>query len=548
MRFRYVIAAATMLVAQTTVVTGQALPARNGRTVVATINEDAITLDEFARQLGPAADRARLRQGRATARELELLERLVTIKLIAQEADATGLADMPEVQRQVDVTSREILREMVLERLVKHVRPDPALVEKRYRESVREWKTSSLLFQDQTAAERARKEIAGGAAFAAVAARAVAAKTARTEGDGAYHPRKDYLPAIAETLATLSPGQVSPVIRIQAGFVVLRVLDIRYPQNADARADARRAVLNQRQQAVLKAHEEASKHKYVVLNTSLLKSLDYEAAKPGTEVLLKDKRIVAEIKGGVSVTVSDLTDYLRMQFFHGSNQAKQGKEMNERKAGALDAMIGRRLLNAEAVRLGLDKTHEYRDRVQGYRESLVFDRFIQQVIAPENKLKEDELKQYYAAHLKDYSYPEMVKLRSLAFTSRAAAEGAIRKLREGADYGWLASNAGGQVAKGTPGVLTFESRPVTTETMPEGVRKALAGAKAGEHRLYASPEGHVHVLTLQELIASTAKPYDEVREAAAKTLYGEKLKKGVEDYAKKLKAHSKVATYLKRMA
>jgi len=84
--------------------------------------------------------------------------------------------------------------------------------------------------------------------------------------------------------------------------------------------------------------------------------------------------------------------------------------------------------------------------------------------------------------------------------------------------------------------------------MPEGVRKALAGAKSGEHRLYASPEGHFHVLTVQELIASTAKPYDEVREAAAKKLYGEKLKKGVEDYAKKLKAQSKVATYLKRMA
>ena len=39
-----------------------------------------------------------------------------------------------------------------------------------------------------------------------------------------------------------------------------------------------------------------------------------------------------------------------------------------------------------------------------------------------------------------------------------------------------------------------------------------------------------------------------LREAAAKTLYGEKLKKGVEDYASKLKAQSKVATYLKRMA
>jgi hypothetical protein len=221
--------------------------------------------------------------------------------------------------------------------------------------------------------------------------------------------------------------------------------------------------------------------------------------------------------------------------------------MNAKKEAALDAMLGRRLYNLEAQRLGIDKTNAYRDRVRAYKESLVFDSFVQKVIVPDSKMKEDEVKRYYSVHLKDYSTPEMLRVRSLAFTRRGAAEDAMRKLREGTDYGWLASNADSQVRKGDPNLLVFTGQPVTVSSMPGGVQKALAGTKPGESRLYPSPEGPFYVLTVQQVIASTPRPYDEVRDEIAKKLYGEKLKKGVDDYSGKLRAQSKVETYLKRV-
>ncbi len=523
-----------------------ALPLKNGRPAVALVNRDPIFLDEMARDLRPS-DRARLQQGRGTTEDLALLDRLITVRLIAQEAATMGLDEVPETRKQVEVSSREILREVLIERLVKGVVPDAPAVEKLFRESVREWKTSSLLFSDEGAAARARKEIAGGAPFAEVAARAVAAKTARTDGDSAYHPKKDFLPRIAEAIAPLRAGQVSPVIRLQAGFVVVRVVDIRYPENPEARAEAKKQVVSQQQLAFLKAHEQAQRRQFVVVNQALLKSLNYEAAQPTLEALLKDKRVVAEIKGGASLTVGDLTDYLRMQSFHGSDRAKQGRSMNEKKEDALEATLGRRLLNMEALKLGIDKTNAYRDRVTGYKESLIFDSFVQKVIAPESKLKEEEVKQYYQAHLKDYSFPAMMRVRSLAFARRAAAEDAIRKLREGSDYGWLAANAEGRVARDTPGLTTLDGRPVTLDSMPEGMQKTLNGAKAGDFKLYESPEGHAYVLAVQQVLGSTAKPYNEVREEISKKVYGEKIRKGVESYAGKLRAQSKVETYLERV-
>ena len=384
---------------------GQALPVKNGRPVVAVVDSEAISLDELVLQLGSDADRARLRQGRGTPDEIALVDRLVNIKVIVREAARMGLDEATEVRKQVEVTSREILREVLMERLVKDVAPDPAAVEKAFRERVKEYRTTSLLFKDEAAAQRARKEIAGGAAFADVAAKAVAAKAAEADADTVHHARKDYLPQIAEALAPLGVGQVSPVIRLPAYFVVVKVVDIRYPENATARAEARQQVLDEKRQAAVAAHEQVLRRQYLVVNTAVLNAIDYEAPKPGIDALLKDKRVVAEIKGGESVTVGDLTDYLRLQFFHGEDKAGQGKRMNGRKQAALDATLGRRLLNMEALKLGIDKTNAYRDRVKGYEESMVFDRFVQKVVVPESKMREEEVKAHYNANLKEYLVP-----------------------------------------------------------------------------------------------------------------------------------------------
>jgi hypothetical protein len=525
----------------------QALPVRNGRPIVAAVSGDGIFLDALLAERGPSADLARLRQGRATAEDLEFLDRLITIKLVAREAATMGLDESGEIRKQVEVTSREIMREVLIERLVKDLKPDPAAVETQFRELVREWKTASLLFQDEAAAQRTQKELAGGAAFADVAGRVVGARLAKSDSDDLYHQKKDYLPAIADALAKLRAGQVSPVITIPAGFVLMKVVDIRYPENAEARAQATQSVSGERQRAVLNAHDEALRRQYAVVNQAVLASLDYAAAKPGIGALLKDKRVVAEIKGGASVTVGDLTDYLRMQFFHGGDQAKEGQRMNAKKNDALNATVGRRLLNMEALKLGIDKTDAYRDRVTGYRESLVFNTFIQKVITPGNKMTEEEVKAYYNGHLKEYSTPEMIKLRGLAFARRDAAEAAMKKLREGTDFGWLAANASGQVGGGAPGLLKFDGTPVMTSSMPDALQGALVAARAKDVRLYAGPAGHFYVLLVQQLIPSRAKPYAEVREEIAKKLYGEKLNKSLKDYAGKLRAQSKVEVYLKRM-
>jgi hypothetical protein len=138
----------------------------------------------------------------------------------------------------------------------------------------------------------------------------------------------------------------------------------------------------------------------------------------------------------------------------------------------------------------------------------------------------------------------MLRLRSLAFTKRATAESATEKLRAGADFSWVAANADDQVARDADGVLTFDGRPVLLDSMPEGVQKALAGAKTGDVRFHAGDDGRFYALVVQELVGAAPKPYADVRQEIAGKLYSEKLKAAIEGYAAKLRALTKVAIHL----
>ena len=273
--------------------TGMRLPERDGRPIVAVVNDEWISLDELVMELDPALDHTRLREGYGTPGELELLERMVNVRLVVQEAAAMGLRDEPEIRKQVEVSSRAILRDVLLERVVKDVTADPAAVEAKYRQLTREWKTASLLFQDRASAAKAREALAGGAAFADVAASAAADRTARLDGDEQYHPRTDYLPAVADAIAALSAGEISPVVPIEAGFVVMQVTDTRNVDSATARAQAEKDVLSQRQAEAVQAHDEALRRDLVVVHTDVLDAVRYEADTPGLEALRNDRRIVA---------------------------------------------------------------------------------------------------------------------------------------------------------------------------------------------------------------------------------------------------------------
>jgi hypothetical protein len=211
----------------------------------------------------------------------------------------------------------------------------------------------------------------------------------------------------------------------------------------------------------------------------------------------------------------------------------------------LEEMLHKRVLRKEALRLGIDKTEDYKNKVKEYENSLVFGAFIQKAVVPDVKLKEEELKAYYDRHIKDYTYPEMIRMSTLVFERREDAEKTILTLRKGTEFQWVKANAEGQLDRTTRGILDLDGKLLVTRDLPEELKKVVSGAKAGDFRLYQSSENHFYILSIQQVVPSRPQPYEEAREKVAQKIYDDKLKRAVEDYADKLRALSDVKVYLK---
>ena len=137
----------------------QKLPLVKGKEIVAAVNDEVITIEEFQREL------AGLNQGKAKEekpgkeKEAELLKRLVDTRLILQEARKIGLDELPEIKNMVDVFSRVTLREELMKWRLKNIKVDEKEVAKIYEQLLKEWKIKSVMIEKEDEAKKMEEEV-----------------------------------------------------------------------------------------------------------------------------------------------------------------------------------------------------------------------------------------------------------------------------------------------------------------------------------------------------------------------------------------------------
>lgn len=540
-----IVAAIFLFIGTVGFVSDKDLPIMKGKKIVATVNNEPITLDEFNQDL------ATLPRGiggdqKAGKEEISgLLKRLINTRLIIQEARRMGLDELKELKERVDVFGSLSLRDELIDRHVKDIKPDEKEVEKTYRESVKEFKIKSILLEKEEDAKQMEDFLKAGRNFDETLKTFLSDRKGKGGEEGGYLKNEELLPEIEEVVSKMRTGAMSPVLRIKSGYVIFKLEDIRFPEDPKIREKVKLDILLRKQKEAYFEYFKTLKRKYAKVNEGLLKGLDFESKESGFEKLLKDKRVLVEIKGEKPINVGEFSEYMKQQLFHGVERAVEAKRLNKRKEQILDEMLQKRVFRKEALRLGIDKTEGYKNKVKENENSLLFGAFVAKAVAPDIKLKEEELKTYYDQHIKEFTYPEMMKIKSLVFSKREDAEKAIVNLRQGTDFQWLKTNAEGQVDRNTKGVLDFEGNLLTTRDLPGLVQKAVSGVKSGDFRLLANPENYFYVLSIQEVIPPRPQPYPEVREQIAKKIYNEKITKALEEYADKLRAVSEVKIYLK---
>lgn len=545
LRTGIIICPLSLLLAATGLASDVSLPRIDGKEAVATVNGEPIAVEELNRALGMRHSGMGEGQRAARVSYSEILNRLINGKLILLEARNIGLDELPEVKADVDKYSRSALMQALLDQQTKDIRADEHEVERIYREIVKEYKLRSLLFEQEEDARRAEEEMRSGKDFQEIAEHALAEGTAKGSEDAEYIRRDRLLPEIKNEADKLEVGSTSPVIRIRQGYTMVKLEEIRYPEDPEARERARTIAENSRKAEATDQYIKTLKEQYVKVRHAVLEELDYEAEAPGFQALLSDRRVVAEIEGEEPITAGELGEALRKKFYHGVEKAAERKRVNAKRGDVLEGMLKSRVLRKEAIRQGIDKSEPFKNTVSEYENSVLFGVFLQKVIRPQIRLEEKEVQAYYERNIADFSSPEMMRIDSLVFSRKDLAEEAFRKLREGTAFLWLRANAEGQVDKNAGEPLRFEGNLVVVEGLPEEVRKDVSGAESGTYRFHVSGDGLYYVLLVREVIHPTPQPFDMVKEEIARKLIGEKMNRGLEDYAGELRKVYPVKIFLR---
>lgn len=526
------------------------LPVVDGKMTVATVNGEPIFLDEFNEAIGASHARSFKRKTAGSIDYSPIMKRLINIRLIVIEGRNMGLHELPEIIDRLDAYSRENLMSLLLEQQVKNIKADEEEVERVYKETVKEWKITAVGFGKEEVARKFEEEIKAGNTFEETVKKAKAEGIPEKVDEGIYLKTQDLFPPVARLVTKMEIGSVSPIVVLDKGqFVIFRLEGIRFPEdeNPETRREVIQQVLKEEKRQAARSYYSDLRERYAKFNEELIESLDYTAKEPGFEKLMKDKRVIVMIDGEEAITVAELSKALKQKFYHGVERAIASNRINQKKPEVLERILEERILLREALKEGMDKTEEFRNRVEEYERSLIFDSFVNKVIIPDIKLDIKELETYYRENKQEFMSPEMIRIKSLAFGKKSDASSAMDKLLKGADFKWVSLNAEGLMGKRSEEFLEFDGKLLTVRSLPEGVRKTLSGAKPGDFRLYSGPDGYYYVLYIYHVIPAKPEPAEEVREEIAEKIFKDKLQKAVEVYADKLREYYPVKIYAKEL-
>ncbi len=529
-------------------------PLIEGRATLAVVNGEPITVDAFFRDLVAIHETGQESAQRSRQKPEELLDRLVNIRLILQEAINIGLDELPQVGQAMEAYRSDAMKKLLYRRHAETVNAtDPEEIDGRYREAVKEVRMRSLMIAEAADAVELVSRLEQGDDFAALVAEWVEAGKAEAGDDVEHLPASKLLPAVREAVSGMEIGEVSSTIEIGEELAMVQLLGVRFPDDPAKRSMFEEEALRRRRTESVRTFANALIDKHAKKNQTVFDALDFEAPEPGFDAMLQDERILAEVEGQGAVRVKDLAATIKKEFFHGIDGAIAAKKINPRKVPLLDRSLRGMAALREAKLQGLGDSEDYLAMVEEYENGLLFQVFMEKVVEPGIRLNDEELNAYHKKHLEEFSSPEMMRVDELVFGVREEADRALASLLEGADFQWTKANASGQVdIESDPTRLQFPPMLVVTAAFPDDVKEVVTGARPGDYRLYAPDDGAFYVLRIREVVPSVPEPYEKVKQTVVRRVYGEKREAAIEDWMEKLRAASEIEVFataeeLKRM-
>src|SRR5215475_3680161 len=115
-----------------------------------------------------------------------------------------------------------------------------------------------------------------------------------------------------------------------------------------------------------------------------------------------------------------------------ATRARYQKEGGKRRF--LDELITRELLMQEARKKGLDQDETIRERTQRYKEQLILDELLKDMIKAKIELSKEELDAYYEKHANELLTPLKVSVSQMLLPNLPAAKDLEKQINQGGDF------------------------------------------------------------------------------------------------------------------
>jgi peptidyl-prolyl cis-trans isomerase C len=401
----------------------------SSETIVATVNGEPITLDDFivSYETGPPL------VGRRQGPDVAHLNSMVFEKLLAQEAKRLGLDQSPKVERAIRDLEEELVIEQVFEDevqskvILRDEEIDEAIKKSRVKLKVR-----YIFARTKEEIESLRQEILESGDFDSVQARVFARFGAGPEaGETGFFGWGDVPPEFDEVLYAMEIDGISPPVRSRQGYCLMKIADIRktpFPVGTEYTA------VRQKIEKILRARKSTELSAAFVKR--IMDPLDVRVKRdafnyvvdrvreiygesdddPSSESLLDSRRDVTELrqaeswgirKGETLVTFGN-DQWTIENFFQRFVPAKYGVRPDQHRSLRLDIrraiglMVRNKVLLEMGQRRNVHKRQEVQQEIAAWREKWAYEE-LKRTIADTIRITPSNLKAYFRAHADRYS-------------------------------------------------------------------------------------------------------------------------------------------------
>lgn len=253
----------------------------------------------------------------------------------------------------------------------------------------------------------------------------------------------------------------------------------------------------------------------------------------------QDDPVLAMVNG-VPITKSQLTPLVDQY----RDKSKKDSVSKEDKLQILQGLITRQLILQQKESNDIRKEEGVVKQVKEFGDGLVVGAYLTKYVGKHLTVTNDEIKEYYQQNLTKFASPPKVKARHILVRNRKEAEQVMEKLRNKGDFAKLAKEYSIDLPMAREGgsMGTIEKG----RTLPE-LDKALFILNVGEISDIVETRFGFHILTVDEIITTQYRPFDEVSESIKKAILLQKEAKAFDEMYEKLGKKAKVEIFEDRV-